>query len=65
MRRPEPAHEYQQEEFMTKRLTARCLIAGAAFACALAAHAQMQWPARAVRIINPFPAGGGVDGARS
>src|SRR4051812_8983240 len=39
----------------------RGLIAAASFACAFAAHAQTQWPARAVRIINPFPAGGGVD----
>ena len=46
---------------MPKRLTARCLIAAAAFACALGAQAQLQWPTRAVRIINPFPAGGGVD----
>jgi tripartite-type tricarboxylate transporter receptor subunit TctC len=43
---------------MLKRLAARgfvCLFALAA----LASHAQ--WPNRPVRLINPFPAGGGVD----
>ena len=46
---------------MSKPWRGRGLIAAAALACAFAAHAQTQWPARPVRIINPFPAGGGVD----
>ena len=46
---------------MFKPWRGRGLFAAVTLACAFAAHAQTQWPARAVRIINPFPAGGGVD----
>src|SRR4051812_12259702 len=48
---------------MRMPLSGRCLLAVAAFICAAGAQAQSpsQWPTRAVRIINPFPAGGGVD----
>jgi len=46
---------------MFKPWRGRWLFAAVALACAFAADAQTQWPARAVRIINPFPAGGGVD----
>jgi tripartite-type tricarboxylate transporter receptor subunit TctC len=48
---------------MSKPIVGRCLLAAASLACALAVQAQVQqpWPARAVRIVNPFPAGGGVD----
>jgi len=46
---------------MFKPWRGRWLFAAVALACAFATHAQTQWPARAVRIINPFPAGGGVD----
>jgi tripartite-type tricarboxylate transporter receptor subunit TctC len=42
------------------RIAARLL--GAALCLAAAAHVQAQgWPNRPVKIINPFPAGGGVD----
>ncbi len=34
-------------------------LAGLAFACA--SHAQADWPGRAVRLVVPFPAGGGID----
>jgi tripartite-type tricarboxylate transporter receptor subunit TctC len=46
---------------MVKSWRGRCLLAAAAAVVAFAAHAQPQWPNRPVRIINPFPAGGGVD----
>ena len=48
---------------MSKPYIGRCLLAAAALACTVTAQAQApsQWPTRAVRIINPFPAGGGVD----
>ena len=40
----------------------RCLLAALAFACAVPSLALGQeWPARAVRIIVPFPAGGSAD----
>jgi tripartite-type tricarboxylate transporter receptor subunit TctC len=47
---------------MLNRITGRGLAAAALAVVAIAtAHAQTQWPTRPVRVINPFPAGGGVD----
>ena len=47
---------------MLKRIIGRGLAAAALAVIATAtAHAQSQWPTRPVRVINPFPAGGGVD----
>jgi tripartite-type tricarboxylate transporter receptor subunit TctC len=46
---------------MVKSWTGRCLLAATVAIAAFGAHAQSQWPNRPVRIINPFPAGGGVD----
>jgi tripartite-type tricarboxylate transporter receptor subunit TctC len=47
---------------MLNRITGRGLAAAALAVVAIAtAHAQSQWPTRPVRVINPFPAGGGVD----
>ncbi len=37
------------------------LIAGLSLAMAVPGLAQQQWPHRSVRMVNPFPAGGGVD----
>jgi tripartite-type tricarboxylate transporter receptor subunit TctC len=45
---------------MQGKLFARTLAAIALATTAFVAHAQ-GWPARPVRVINPFPAGGGVD----
>jgi tripartite-type tricarboxylate transporter receptor subunit TctC len=45
---------------MLKRIALRAAVA-AVLATAAIASAQSQWPNKAVRIINPFPAGGGVD----
>ena len=45
---------------MIKSTLGRGLAVAALTLAALAAHAQA-WPNRAVRMINPFPAGGGVD----
>lgn len=45
---------------MNKRHFARALVAAALSVTALGAFAQT-WPQRPVRVINPFPAGGGVD----
>jgi tripartite-type tricarboxylate transporter receptor subunit TctC len=44
---------------VTLQAMARAAAVAAALAGMSVAHAQ--WPAKAVRIINPFPAGGGVD----
>jgi tripartite-type tricarboxylate transporter receptor subunit TctC len=46
---------------VVKSWTGRCLLAATVAIAAFGAHAQPQWPNRPVRIINPFPAGGGVD----
>jgi tripartite-type tricarboxylate transporter receptor subunit TctC len=43
-----------------KRMFLRVMALGLALA-AFGAGAQTQWPQKPVRIINPFPAGGGVD----
>ena len=45
---------------MQKRFIARVLAGLALAVVALGAHAQA-WPNKPVRVINPFPAGGGVD----
>ncbi|HUQ28213.1 MAG TPA: tripartite tricarboxylate transporter substrate binding protein [Usitatibacter sp.] len=45
---------------MLKSIATRAFAACIAFA-AFSADAQTQWPAKPVRVINPFPAGGGVD----
>ena len=45
---------------MRSKLVARAVTAVALAAAALGAHAQ-DWPNKPVRVINPFPAGGGVD----
>ena len=45
---------------MIKSLVGRGLVAAAVALASLAVHAQ-PWPNKPVRIINPFPAGGGVD----
>ncbi|MBC8023263.1 MAG: tripartite tricarboxylate transporter substrate binding protein [Burkholderiales bacterium] len=45
---------------MLKRIISRALAACFAIA-AFGAGAQTQWPYKPVRVINPFPAGGGVD----
>ena len=45
---------------MLKRIATRALAACIALA-ACGALAQTQWPSKPVRLINPFPAGGGVD----
>src|SRR6185436_20670288 len=44
---------------MQARILARALVAAVLGLTALGALAQ--WPQRPVRVINPFPAGGGVD----
>lgn len=45
---------------MCKRVFVRALLALALSALALSVEA-LSWPSRPVRVINPFPAGGGVD----
>jgi tripartite-type tricarboxylate transporter receptor subunit TctC len=45
---------------MLKRIVTRAVAVGIALAT-FGALAQMQWPNRPVRLVNPFPAGGGVD----
>ena len=45
---------------MLKRIITRALAMSLALV-AFGAGAQTQWPTRPVRLINPFPAGGGVD----
>jgi tripartite-type tricarboxylate transporter receptor subunit TctC len=45
---------------MSNRIFGAALVA-AALAIAGAAHAQTAWPNKSVRLVNPFPAGGGVD----
>jgi tripartite-type tricarboxylate transporter receptor subunit TctC len=46
------------------RLLAQCLaIAGAAAVLLMQPAAAQQWPARAVKVVVPYPAGGNVDGA--
>lgn len=46
------------------RFLAQCLvIAGTAMALLIQPAAAQQWPARAVKVVVPYPAGGNVDGA--
>lgn len=47
---------------MTRKLTALLLLCGwAALACATAARAQADYPSRPIRMLIPFPPGGGID----
>ena len=46
---------------MTRRITRRSVLAGAASLIAAPALAQTSWPERNVRIVVPYPAGGSTD----
>ena len=46
---------------MLNRIAGRGLLAAVLFTAATLAAAQSSWPNRPIRLINPFPAGGGVD----
>ena len=42
-------------------MNGRLVVVAAAFACVTGSAGAQQWPTKPVRIINPFPAGGGTD----